>query len=209
MHCARADDRSVPEQMCVPTISRQSWWRCLAVLVCAAALGGCRSQSPDPAPEYRPTASVREVMHGIIAPSAEVIWDAVTTSTTAQGVEHTMPRTDKDWETVEHSTLTLLEASNLLLMPGRRVARETQADSPDVELAPMDIQALIERTRPQWASKAMALHDASRAVLAAIEKKDVQGLFDGGGAVYAACEGCHRTYWFPERSGRASGGSLP
>lgn len=138
-------------------------------------------------------------MHGIVAPSAAIIWDSVVTSTTAAGVEHKMPRTDEEWESVEHGALTLLEASNLLLIPGRAVAEPgATADAPDVELDPVKVGQRIAQDRAGWTAAVAGLHDSTQAVLSSIRKKDVQGLFDNGAAVYTACEACHRTFWFPE-----------
>jgi hypothetical protein len=142
-------------------------------------------------------------MHAVIGPSAAVIWDAVETSSTAKGVEHKEPRTDEDWEAVERGAVMLLEASNLLLIPGRPIAEPGErAAAADVQLDPTEIAALIDRSRPDWVKHAHALHDTSSAVLASIKKKDVKGLFDNGAAVYNTCESCHSTYWYPEsRSG--------
>lgn len=138
-------------------------------------------------------------MHGIVAPSAAIVWDAVVTSTTAAGVEHKMPRTQEEWDAVEHGVLTLLEASNLLLIPGRAVAEPgATADAPDVELDPVKVGERIGKDRAGWTAAVAALHDSAHAVLGSVRKKDVQGLFDNGAAVYDACEGCHRTFWFPD-----------
>ena len=193
-----------------PDVSARTGWRAAVAavwgLLVLGLTGACGSQpQPQPAsvPEYRPTTTVRELMQAVIAPSATVIWDAVETSTTAKGVEHKEPRTDADWETVRRSAVMLVEASNLLLIPGRPIARpEERADAPDVELHPAEIATLVDRSRPDWVQKAHALHDAARVLLSSIEKKDVKGLFDNGAAVYNTCESCHRTYWYPEnRSG--------
>ena len=171
----------------------------MGVLPVLSLTGGCGSEPPEPVPEYRPTTTVRQLMQAVIGPSAAVIWDAVETSSTAKGVEHKEPRTDADWQAVERSAVMLVEASNLLLIPGRPIARpEERADAADVELHPAEIAALVDRSRPDWVQRAHALHDASRALLASIEKKDVKGLFDNGAAVYNTCESCHRTYWYPE-----------
>jgi hypothetical protein len=41
------------------------------------------------------------------------------------------------------------------------------------------------------------LHDAGTEALRAIEAKNVAGLDAVGEKLDAACESCHRTYWYP------------
>lgn len=169
----------------------------MALLSC---LGCAGAGAPAAAgPDYKPTATLREVMHAIVAPSAAVIWDSVVTSSTAAGVEHKEPTTDEEWESIENGVLTLLEASNLLLMPGRPVAHPGEtADAPGIELEPSRVGALIAQKPDQWASFVRSFREASADLLDASRAKDVQRLFDGGAELYNTCEGCHRTFWFPD-----------
>ena len=44
---------------------------------------------------------------------------------------------------------------------------------------------------------AHGLHDAGMAMLAAIDKKDVEAMGPAGEKLDAACEACHRAYWYP------------
>src|SRR6058998_1516593 len=83
-------------------------------------IGACRAQQP---PEYRPTATVKDIMDSIVDPSADVLWDSVVTIVSAAGIEEKRPRTEEEWLTVRRSAVQLIEATNLLLIPGRHVAR--------------------------------------------------------------------------------------
>ncbi len=50
-------------------------------LLVVALIAGCRAAPPPapPAPEFRPTATVREVMGNMVDPSADVLWESVAT----------------------------------------------------------------------------------------------------------------------------------
>jgi hypothetical protein len=71
--------------------------------------------------QYRLTATIPDLMDGMIDPAADVLWDSVAYIATPKGVEDRQPRTDEEWKTVRNSAITLIEAANLLSMPGRRV----------------------------------------------------------------------------------------
>jgi hypothetical protein len=94
--------------------------------------------------------------------------------------------------------VTLVEATNLLLMEGRKVARPGEkAENPDVELGPEEIQTVIDGDRAAWVKFAHGLHDAGMVALKAIDEKNVQGLQDAGEGIDNACEQCHLKYWYP------------
>ncbi|MFL6599739.1 MAG: hypothetical protein ACJ8R9_00225 [Steroidobacteraceae bacterium] len=83
-----------------------------------------QGETPQPAQssqQYRLTATIPDLMDGIIDPAADVLWDSVAYIATSKGTEDRQPRTDGEWKTVRNSAITLIEAANLLSMPGRRV----------------------------------------------------------------------------------------
>jgi cytochrome c556 len=45
-----------------------------------------------------------------------------------------------------------------------------------------------------WMKKSRGMIDTAHAVLAAVEAKDVSGLFTAGGDLYEACTNCHAKY---------------
>jgi hypothetical protein len=87
-------------------------------------------------------------MDGMIDPAADVLWDSVAYIATPKGIEDRQPRTDEEWKTVRNSAITLIEAANLLSMPGRRVdAAHAQADAPRPTAQPAPIAQAASATQ--------------------------------------------------------------
>jgi hypothetical protein len=167
----------------------------ISLLLVAAA---CSRSAPQRESPLRPTSTVKDLMDSMVDPSADVLWDSVATIVSASGTEERAPRTDEDWAKVRHNAITLAEATNLLVMDGRRVARPGEkAENPKVELGPEEIEAVISQDRQAFVTLAHALNDAAMAALKGIDAKDVKGLFDAGEAIDTACENCHLKYWYP------------
>ena len=163
---------------------------------------GEANQPTPSSQQYRLTATIQDLMDGIIDPSADVLWDSVAYIATTKGIEDRQPRTDDEWKTVRNSAITLIEAANLLSMPGRTVAAtHAPSDAPPGlgELSHAEIQQRINATHDGFTQFARNLQDAGLKALAAIAAKDAQGLMDAGGAIDEACEACHVTYWYPNQ----------
>ena len=166
----------------------------LLLSVAVVSAGACRASEP----EFRPTATIRDLMTGVVDPAADVVWQAVRTTVTPEGADERMPRTDEEWAEVRRHALLLVEGSNLLLMSGRQVARPGEKSAfPGIELEPGEIQALLDRDRDTWATLAHGLHDAGMGALKAIDARDAEGLLDAGSDIQVACENCHARYWYP------------
>jgi hypothetical protein len=143
-------------------------------------------------------ATVRELMVGMLEPSADAIWESVKITYTASGKEERAPRTDEEWTTLRGEALRLMEASNLLQIPGRAMARsDEQSAFPGIELGPAEIQQLVDKDRAGWNSRAQALRELLKPALAAIEAKDAEKLTAAGEEIDTACENCHVQYWYP------------
>ena len=169
-------------------------------LVVGSACRGQQTAAAFPQPEYAPTATIKDLMVSIIDPSADVVWESVQTIVTPAGVDERMPRTDEEWANVRGGALRVVEGTNLLMMPGRRVARPGEkSETPGVELEPEEIEANINKDRAQWNRLAKGLHDTSMEALKAIEARDVNALIDIGGRMDMSCENCHATYWYPNQ----------
>jgi hypothetical protein len=158
------------------------------LILCAALLAGCGgSDTPAPASTaeagpfdvatVRSTLTNQELMAHVIDYSADGVW-------LRQGwvmgetVEELFPTDERGWFETESAALTLAEASNLLLLPGRN---------------PDDSQAWIDYTH--------ALHDAAMAAAKAAETaaadpspENKQAFFDRGGDIYVVCRDCHSRY---------------
>src|SRR5262245_42790548 len=168
------------------------------------SLTGCTQQS-KPAEqvqaEYRTTATIKDIMDSMGDPGADFLWGAVETIISAEGTKEKAPRTDEEWKDVRRHAIMLLEATNLLQIPGRHVAKPGEkADDPKVELGPEQIEELINKDRASWIKHAHGLHDATMDALKAIEAKDTEKLLDLGNAIDEACEKCHLQYWYPNET---------
>ena len=171
-----------------------------AVLTVFAACGQPKAEpAPAPAtPEYKPTATVKDLMQSLIDVNADVVWLAVTAESTDKGLIETKPKNDEEWTKVRHGAIALAEGANLLMIPGRRVARHGEkSEVPGIELEPEEMDALIAKDRKAWNDRATALHDAAMSTLAAIDAKDADKVFELGATIEHACEGCHKHYWYP------------
>ena len=164
----------------------------IATLVSTAA---CDRET---ASAYRSTATVEEIMRVIVDPSADAIWDAVVTDATADGIIEIRPETADDWARLRHHALIIAEATNLLMVEGRRIAaRESRSELPGIDLHPDAIQELVAGNWGAWVETARGLHEASVIVLEAIDAREVDALLAAGTALDLACENCHSRYWYP------------
>ena len=160
--------------------------------------GACGAPAPPP-PDFRPTATVKDIMDALVDPSADLLWDSVEIVATLDGTSEKAPQTDAEWQTLRRHAIGLVEASNLLLVPGRRIARPgEQAGDPRIDLQPEQIEALVSSDRAGWITLSHGLHDAALASLKAIESKDKRALLYAGANLDQACENCHVKYWYPK-----------
>lgn len=179
---------------------------CTAFLTASVTwfLSGCAADKPAPvaatASPFILTASIQDIMHGVIDPSADFLWESVSTEVTKEGETVKQPTTDAEWDAVRNHAITLMEATNLLVMEGRRVV----AEGKEVEDAHIDgiqkageIQLAIDKDRATWIGFAHALHDAGQQALQAADARDAEKLLHSGEALDAVCEACHLKYWYP------------
>lgn len=176
-------------------------------------LGGCSQNAeptsaaaspavaPLPASPAKPSpfllqASIKELMDAEVDPSADVLWEAVYTRISAAGREDHQPRTPEEWQAVRRGALTLIEATNLLVMDGRRIA---PADAPREPGEPSTavLQQRLDANHDAFVGFAQALRQVALKTLTAIDAKDPQRLFDVGGEIDEACEACHLVFWYP------------
>ena len=122
-------------------------------------------------PLATPVATVRQIMNELTVPASNAVFKAVSTVSTANGVEETAPTTDKEWQAVEAGAAMVAESSNLLLIRNR--------DDDEAE----------------WIRTSRALAQASQVAMDAARHKDPDALSSSFEAMYAACEGCHRKYF--------------
>jgi hypothetical protein len=179
----------------------------LAALAIGAALASaCAPRAETQAPaaataaQLKPVASVLDLMLGEIDPAADFLWESVATISTEKGIEERQPRTDAEWQAVRFRALNLIEAANLLMIEGRRIAHPGQQLSEPAgpgDFTPEQSQAAVDADRTTYLAYARALQDTAMLTLAAIEKKDPDAMLAVGGALDEACEQCHVKFWYP------------
>jgi hypothetical protein len=174
-------------------------------IVTLGAAACSRQSAPPPrapAPQYQLTATVHDLMEGLIDPSADTLWDSVAYIARASGIEDRQPRTAEEWQTVRTGAVNLIEAANLLIMPDRVVANDPPGNPPQPgpgELSHVEIQQRIDATHQGFEQLAHGLQSAAVQALAAIDAKNAQALMDSGASIDNACEACHVTYWYPNQ----------
>jgi len=177
----------------------------IALLLVLTAAGCNRATEATPAPasavEMPPFITdhpIKEIMLNVVDTNADIVWLSVTTTASAKGLIETRPQNDAEWARVRQAAVTLAEAANLLMIPGRHVARPGEkSQTPGVELEPAEMEALINKDRPAFYKHAKALYDAAMLAGDAIDKKDANKVFEVGENIDSACENCHKSYWYP------------
>lgn len=155
-------------------------------------------------PPFVLTGTIKELMHGVVDPAADALWDAVSYDITAAGVVETIPRTDAEWYAVRRQALILAESANLLRMPRRRVAPaapipglEDEPAGPE-DLPPDQIQRRIDGDRARFVRLTQGLLDAAVLAIKAVDARSVDRLSVAGDQLDRACEACHLEYWYPK-----------
>jgi hypothetical protein len=173
-------------------------------------LAACQPSTPaKPAAEAAPPApvmpkaqaSVIELMSGTVAPTADIIWGAVTTVEGPKGPVDKKPTSDKDWAELRQKVVLLAEAANLLAVPDRVVLlpgqKLTNPAGPG-DLTPEKSGAKIKAEWSTWLAYAQTLQNSALATLKSVDAKDVDAFVEAGGAIDEACEQCHKRFWYPD-----------
>ena len=138
-------------------------------------------------------------MLNVIDTNADVVWLSVTTVASEKGLVETRPTTDEEWARVKAGAITLAEAANLLMIPGRRVARPGEkSETPGVELEPEEMDALIAKDPPgllRARQGAVQRGDARRR--RPPRRRTPTRSSRSAKRSSIACENCHKTYWYP------------
>jgi hypothetical protein len=137
-------------------------------------------------------------MDSMVNPSGEFMFESVYQISDEHGIREKAPQTDADWEEVREHVVILLEAPNLLVMPGRKVAPpDVKSQNPGIELEPAQIQELIDGNRLAFIRRARGLQDAAAVAMKAVDAKNKDALFQADDGIDKACETCHLHYWYP------------
>jgi hypothetical protein len=152
-----------------------------AAVVCAGFL---MAQSAAPkAPT--PAADLNQLMRALFFPNSNVVffpqrYDPATVKPAAEPSGSTDPLTGVfgGWGAVENAALTLADASDLLMTPGRKCS-----NGKDVPIANAD-----------WAQMVQGLRDASMFSYKAALTKDQDKMLQASEVLAASCASCHNKY---------------
>jgi hypothetical protein len=159
-------------------------------------LASCAASAPSS--DYNVVATIKDIMDSAVDPSADYIWESLGTEVDAEGIHDKRPQNDEEWKEERRRAVLLVEAANLLMMPGRKVAKAGEkAENPEVELGPEQIEALINKDRPTFIKLAREFQQTAIEQLKAVDERDVQELLRTGGDLDTRCENCHKVYWYP------------
>jgi hypothetical protein len=173
----------------------------LLVFISVALLTACGTKNTPPVVATpQPVASIQEIMQAIVDPSADALWESVSSTVTSAGIEDKQPASEAEWLELRHLAIGIVEAANLLIADGRVVAHagHTLEDAHVAGiLVPAEIEQKIAADRPAFAQKALALQQAAQNIIAAIDARNIEQFLAAGGQLDHACESCHKQYWYP------------
>ena len=150
--------------------------------------------------EMKPVVSVKELMRDMLDPIADNIFDAIAIIVDKSGTVEHSPKTDEEWARVRIGGVTMAEGAYLLKVrrPWAPPGDENNSMGPEaVELSPAQIQAKVEKDPVEWNARIEALRNVGLAVIDIVNRKATQELWDASENLDAACEACHRSYWYP------------
>jgi hypothetical protein len=170
---------------------------------CSSSKRSASASPPEAAQvwgDLKPVVSVKELMRDLLDPLADNIFNSVSTVVSKDGVVEIAPKTDEDWEKVRIGAVAMAEGAYLLKIrrPFAPPGDLNNSTGPDaVELSPAQIMAKVEKDPVEWNARIEALRNVGLEVLDIVKRKDANELWDAGDNLDKACEGCHRSYWYP------------
>jgi len=154
------------------------WTRTLGMLlgVSVFLFQGCNSTQPQPAvqqappaaPAVKPAVSINAVMVALVDHAGHVVWDAEQPGRA--------PKTDAEWQELEHHAIQLTAAGPLIALGGTGQADPGWAQSPD------------------WQKYSQELTNAGLVVLGATRSKNLESLVKANGQLVEVCESCHKEF---------------
>jgi hypothetical protein len=134
------------------------------------------------APAARQVAKIHgnlaQVMRGILFPNSNIIFDAQNNDPTKKKADEQFGNPYGGWQSVENAAISLAEAANLLIIPGRVCSNGKPAP-----LAQAD-----------WPKLVQGLRDAAMASYKAAQSKNMDNIVDASGTLTEACSACHDKY---------------
>jgi len=143
------------------------------------------SRAASAATKTQVSATLAQLMKGILFPSSNVIFAAqdqnpadVPPAKDPSTATNPLASSYGKWEAIENASLALTEAANLLIIPGRKCS-----NGRDVPLKNAD-----------WPKLVQGLRDAGMVVYKAAQTKNQEKIVDAADAMTTACANCHDKY---------------
>ena len=174
----------------------------LALVACQPGQSASSAQAVTPAPAvHQPVVAIQDAMLALVDPSADAVWESVSTTITKKGEEVKQPRSDEEWNEVRLHTLRIIAGAALLQTDGIAVVRDGVKieDTHESYLNEAGIAAAIAKDPSQFKAAAKSLQSTAQEVLVAVNKRDTGAIIQLGAKLDAACEHCHSTYWYPNQ----------
>lgn len=167
----------------------------MLLMTCLAV--SCSSEKEEPPPTAA-TQTIQNIMKDVIDPNAEYMWKAIGVEVTDKGTIERQPKTDEEWKEHQRRARILVDAGDLLIVPGRKAAAPgVKSEYPGIELEPVEIDALLQKEWPQFEKLAKEFQRVAGEQLKASEARDIEALYKTGGELDATCEGCHKVFYYP------------
>ena len=126
--------------------------------------------APQPAPSVAlpPALSINAEMVSLVDHSAHELWNLEK--------KENAPKTDQDWEEVQHHAMQLMAAGSLITLGGTGPGDAGWVQSPD------------------WKMFAQKLIDTATREMDAAKSKNLEALVKANGDLVEVCEGCHKQF---------------
>ena len=139
-----------------------------------ATLSACSAPEPEAVSgtesNYNVELDVAQLMSLVLEPASDMLWDSGGWVLDASGYEELYPTTDDGWAFVRAQAAIVVEAGNMLALPGR-------AEDDDA-----------------WMIYSEGLSEAGIMAMEAAEAQDKEAFFQAGGQLYSVCTACHQSY---------------
>jgi hypothetical protein len=165
----------------------------LALLACAGTfsyVGISRAQAPAPKAGPAPAraqvhANLGQLMKGVLYPASNVIFAAqgddpaaVPKAADPSTAPNPLASSYGGWEAVENSSMAIIEAANLLILPGRKCANGRA----------------VPINNPDWPKFVQGLRDAGMTSYKAAQSKNQDNILMAADVLTTACANCHNKY---------------
>jgi hypothetical protein len=161
--------------------------------------GGADGAAPANAAPDMSNMSIRTIMAAMVDPSGDFLFESIADVADEHGITHKAPRTEQEWATERHHLQVLIDAPQLLIVPGRRAAEPgDRSSNPAIENEPQEVQRLLDTQHADFVLRADRLRQAATAGMKAADAQDTKALFTAITAIDKACESCHLHYWYPK-----------